>query len=79
VSDDGSWEVRHVGFIAEDVPHLVAMPDRKGLTTMDVVAVLTKVVQEQKNTLDRQQRLVEQHQRAIADLTAKVEELKQQK
>ncbi len=39
---------RHVGFIAEDVPDLVAVKDRKGLSPMDIVAVLTKVVQELK-------------------------------
>src|SRR5690606_13374649 len=38
---------RHVGFIAEDVPALVATEDRKGLAAMDVVAVLTRVVQQQ--------------------------------
>jgi hypothetical protein len=37
-----------VGFIAEDVPELVATNDHKGLSPMDVVAVLTKVVQEQQ-------------------------------
>lgn len=37
-----------VGFIAEDVPDLVATPDRKGLASMDIVAVLTKVVKEQQ-------------------------------
>jgi len=42
---------KHVGFIAEDVPELVAATDRKGLSPMDVVAVLTKVVQEQQNTI----------------------------
>jgi hypothetical protein len=42
----------HVGFIAEDVPDLVATPDRKGLSPMDIVAVLTKVVQEQQATID---------------------------
>jgi len=41
----------YVGFIAEDVPELVAVKDRKGLVTMDVVAVLTKVVQEQQKTI----------------------------
>jgi hypothetical protein len=41
-----------VGFIAEDVPDLVATPDRKGLSSMDVVAVLTKVLQEQQKTID---------------------------
>ena len=42
----------HVGFIAEDVPALVATSDRKSLSPMDVVAVLTKVVQEQQKTID---------------------------
>src|SRR5512140_592379 len=42
---------QHVGFIAEDVPDLVATPDRKGLSPMDVVAVLTKVVQDQQETI----------------------------
>ncbi|HEX9459678.1 MAG TPA: tail fiber domain-containing protein [Thermoanaerobaculia bacterium] len=42
---------RHVGFIAEDVPSLVATPDRKSLSPMDIVAVLTKVVQEQQTTI----------------------------
>jgi len=41
----------HIGFIAEDVPELVATPDRKGISPMDVVAVLTKVVQEQQKTI----------------------------
>jgi len=42
---------RHVGFIAEDAPELVATKDRKGMSSMDVVAVLTKVVQEQQKTI----------------------------
>jgi hypothetical protein len=42
----------HVGFIAEDVPDLVATPDRKSLSPMDIVAVLTKVVQDQQTTID---------------------------
>ncbi|MBN4050313.1 tail fiber domain-containing protein [Desulfobulbus sp. AH-315-M07] len=42
-----------VGFIAEDVPDLVAKPGRKGLDAMDIVAVLTKVVQQQQSELTR--------------------------
>ncbi|RPJ08785.1 MAG: tail fiber domain-containing protein [Deltaproteobacteria bacterium] len=42
---------KHVGFIAEEVPDLVATKDRKGLSPMDIVAVLTKVVQEQQKTI----------------------------
>jgi len=42
---------KHVGFIAEDAPDIVASKDRKGMSSMDVVAVLTKVVQEQQRTI----------------------------
>lgn len=41
----------HLGFIAEDVPELVASHDRQGLSSMDIVAVLTKVLQEQQKTI----------------------------
>ncbi|MFZ4439041.1 MAG: tail fiber domain-containing protein, partial [Syntrophales bacterium] len=57
-------EDRHVGFIAEDVPDLVATQDRKGLSPMDIVAVLTKVIQEQKN--------------AISELSQKVDIMQQE-
>lgn len=52
---------RHVGFIAEDVPDRVATRDRKTLSPMDIVAVLARAVQEQ--------------QRTIAELAAKVKAL----
>ena len=42
---------KHVGFIAEDAPELVASKDKKGMSSMDVVAVLTKVVQEQQRVI----------------------------
>lgn len=42
-----------VGFIAEEVPELVAVPDRKGLVALDIVAVVTKVVQEQQKTIEQ--------------------------
>jgi hypothetical protein len=45
----------NVGFIAEDVPELVATADRKGLSAMDITAVLTKVVQEQQRTIEELQ------------------------
>ena len=40
------------GFIAEEVPDLVATTDRKGVTAMDIVAVLTRVVQLQQERID---------------------------
>jgi hypothetical protein len=42
----------YVGFIAEDVPDLVATSDRTGLSAMDIVAVLTSVVQQQQKKIE---------------------------
>ncbi len=52
---------KHVGFIAEDVPELVATKQRDGLSPMSIVALLTRVVQEQ--------------QKAIAELRAELAKL----
>jgi len=60
---------RHVGFIAEDVPDLVATKDRKGLSPTDIVAVLTKVVQEQQGVMQKQQEM-------INELSGEMKELK---
>jgi hypothetical protein len=49
-------EEERVGFIAEDVPELVAINGRKNLNSMDIVAVLTKVVQEQQKTISELKR-----------------------
>jgi Chaperone of endosialidase len=56
---------QRLGFIAEDVPDLVASSERDRLSPMDIIAVLTKAVQEQQKT--------------IADLAAEVNTLKQWK
>ena len=73
---------RHVGFIAEDVPELVATKDRKGMSPMDVVAVLTKVVQEksrvveeQRKTVDQQQQVLENQQKTLENLATTVQRL----
>ena len=50
----------------------MATKDRKGLSPMDVVAVLTKVVQDQKT-------LLEEQQRTITELSARVAELEKQR
>ena len=58
---------QYVGFIAEEVPELVAQTStgRQYLSPMDVVATLTKVVQEQQKTIEQ--------------LSQKVDELQKQK
>jgi len=43
---------QYVGFIAEDVPALVAQSDRRNLSPMDLVAVLTRVVQDQQKEIE---------------------------
>ena len=57
-----------LGFIAEDVPDLVAMNGRRGMRAMDIVAVLTKVAQEQ-------QRVNEEQNKLINELINKIKEL----
>jgi len=68
----------YVGFIAEDVPSLVATSDRKGLSPMDVTAVLTKVVKEQQKTIQAQQEALAEHQKAISELKEKIDKVENQ-
>jgi hypothetical protein len=63
-----SPEENHVGFIAEEVPDLLATKDRKGLSPMDIVAVLTKVVQEQQKTIQEQQKTIAVHSEKMVEL-----------
>jgi hypothetical protein len=52
-SDDSET---YVGFIAEDVPALVANEDRVSLSPMDIVAVLTRVIQAQQARIEELER-----------------------
>ena len=63
---------KHVGFIAEDVPALVATQDRKGLAAMDIVGVLTKVVQQQQEAFEEQQQLIKRQQDEITELERRI-------
>ncbi len=58
-------EEERMGFIAEDVPELVAMNGKKNLNGMDIVAVLTKVTQEQQN-------LIQEQRKAITELSERM-------
>lgn len=66
-----------VGFIAEEVPELVATQDRKGLSPIDVVAVLTKVVQEQQKSMEQQQDQLRQQAEQLAAIQRELLTLKQ--
>ena len=65
----------HVGFIAEDVPDLIATPDRKGVTTMDVVAALTKVVQHQEASQEEKNCQIAEQRLEIQDLSVRIANL----
>ena len=58
----------HVGFIAEDVPDLVATKDRNGLSPMDTIAVVTKVVQDQQKTIKEQAQQIQTQNQEIQTL-----------
>jgi hypothetical protein len=64
-------EEERVGFIAEDVPELVAINGRKNLNSMDIVAVLTKVVQEQQKSIQEQQKTISELNKRITELEKK--------
>jgi hypothetical protein len=55
-----------LGFIAEDVPDLVATNDRKSLNPMDIIAILTKVVQEQQKTVQDQKATIAELSKRLA-------------
>ncbi len=61
-------EERHAGFIAEDLPEPVATKDRKGVNPMDIVTVLTRVLQEQQKIVEQQQGMISAHAEKIAKL-----------
>lgn len=62
--DDANQEP-HLGFIAEDVPAAIATADRKGISSMNITAVLCNMVR--------------QHQQTIATLCTEIQTLKAEK
>ena len=68
-------EEKHVGFIAEDAPDLVASKNREGMSAMDVVAVLAKVIQEQEKRMQEQERIMKQQEQTIINLSKRIEKV----
>ena len=65
----------NLGFIAEDVPDILATKDRNGLTPMDFIAVLTKVVQKQQKKINTQQKKIDTLVEKLNTLEKKVKEI----
>lgn len=66
---------RRVGFIAEDVPEIIAEPDRQSVPLMDVVALVTRVVKDQDRLNEQQQKTIEQQQKTIDELLKRLQAL----
>jgi hypothetical protein len=69
----------HAGFIAEDVPNLVATKSKKNISTMDIVAVLTKVVKEQRSKIKELERYQEKQEEVINELIKRIESIENKK
>ena len=67
---------RHLGFISEEVPESLTTKDRKAVNPMDILAVLTKVVQEQQKTNQEQQSVIKILTEKLAQLEARIEDLR---
>ena len=65
----------HIGFIAEEIPDLLATKDKKSLDPMDIVAVLTSVVKEQQKMAEEQQKIIKNQQKEMEELKVKVQRL----
>jgi hypothetical protein len=64
-----SRDEEYLGFIAEEVPDLVAQNDHKSLSPMDIVAVLTTVTKEQQAKMTEQAERITEKDGEIAALT----------
>lgn len=54
-----------VGFIAEEVPDLVATNSRKSLRPTDIIAVLTKVIQDQQKVIEMSSKRIDALEKQI--------------
>lgn len=73
--DDATGEKR-LGFIAEDVPDIVANADRKSVPIMDVVALVTKVVKDQQQTIDEQRKLIDELSKRLNQVESQMQSQK---
>jgi hypothetical protein len=69
---------QRLGFIAEDVPEAVAMPDRETLSSLDIVAALTRVVQDQAREMEAQEERLAAQQTTIDALVQRLDSIERQ-
>lgn len=73
-NDDESQEKR-IGFIAEDVPEIVANADRQSVPIMDVVALLTRVVKDQQQTINDHRKVIDEQKKLNDSLVKRLNAL----
>lgn len=61
----------HIGFIAEDVPELVARPDHKSLSPMEFTSLLTAVVKQQREQILEQEKILKELREDLATIEKK--------
>ncbi|AFZ15490.1 hypothetical protein Cri9333_4711 (plasmid) [Crinalium epipsammum PCC 9333] len=67
------------GFIAEDTPDLLTSNDKQAIKVVDLVAVLTKIMQDNQKTLHNLVKLTKQQQSEITALKEIVQNLERQR
>jgi len=61
-------EDSHIGFIAEDVPECFADSERRGISSLNIVATMTKVVQKQEKEIDELRKEIKELKNLILNL-----------
>ncbi len=73
---------KNIGFIAEEMPEILSVPDKKGVNALEVVALLTKVVKEQEKIITEQKKAIaklkEEQKKSISKLKERVLKLEQE-
>ena len=62
---------QQAGFIAEDVPSVIAAPDHKSINPLEVTALITSVVKTQQKQLEMQEKQIQEMRREIEALKRK--------
>ena len=69
----------HAGFIAEEVPDLLATEDKKGINAIEIVAILTKTIKDQQETITELEQMIQTHQSQFVKVLDRLTQLEHRK
>jgi hypothetical protein len=69
--------ILHAGFLSEEMPELVTSSDKKSINLLDLISILTKAVQDDRQTIQRLVSVVNQQNSQIKSLTERLKNLEQ--